>query len=85
MSVTLYICAAGAAFAFFGPTFKCIPGMWHARVLYTIITGKILFKKSRYPLFQPDVLTSRAPIFELDIQMHKTNSSYFADLDESRL
>ncbi|KAF7554436.1 hypothetical protein G7Z17_g2908 [Cylindrodendrum hubeiense] len=86
MNVIVYVCAAGAAAAFFGPTLKCLPGLWHVRILYAVIRRKISCSPAdRQALFKPDILKSRAPLFEIDTQFHKTNSSYFSDLDESRI
>lgn len=37
-----------------------------------------------HPLFMPHVMTTTAPLLEIDHNLHKSNSCYFADLDESR-
>ena len=36
-------------------------------------------------LFQPVVTSSRAPLFECDYNFHKSNSTFFADLDVTRI
>jgi acyl-CoA thioesterase FadM len=36
-------------------------------------------------LFQPIITSSRAPLMEIDYNMHKSNSTYFSDLDISRV
>ena len=40
--------------------------------------------KDSASIFQPVVLSSRAPILECDYNLHKSNSTYFTDLDISR-
>ncbi|RLM00570.1 hypothetical protein CFD26_108183 [Aspergillus turcosus] len=85
MSSILLLCAAGLAVVLFGPNLKCLPGLWHLRILYILIRKNLNPAADRQALFKPHISTSRAPLFEIDIQLHKTNSSYFADLDESRL
>ncbi|KAH8723181.1 hypothetical protein GQ44DRAFT_710724 [Phaeosphaeriaceae sp. PMI808] len=35
-------------------------------------------------LFEPHISTSHTPLFEIDYNMHKSNSTYFSDLDISR-
>ncbi len=41
---------------------------------------------SQHPtLFQPSIVTSRSPAVECDYNLHKSNSTYFADLDVARL
>jgi hypothetical protein len=37
-----------------------------------------------HPLFVPVPITSRTPLFETDYNLHKSNSTYFSDLDISR-
>lgn len=37
-----------------------------------------------HPIFQPVSIFSRSPVLEIDYNFHKSNSTYFADLDESR-
>jgi hypothetical protein len=37
-----------------------------------------------HPVFQPVSIFSRSPLLETDYNLHKSNSTYFADLDESR-
>lgn len=39
---------------------------------------------STHPVFQPVSIFSRSPLLETDYNFHKSNSTYFADLDESR-
>ncbi|KAH6871616.1 hypothetical protein B0T10DRAFT_533462 [Thelonectria olida] len=86
MNAIVCICAAGLAAALFGPTLKCLPGMYHVRTLYAVLVRKAFGKpRDHRTLFKPEIFTSRNPLFEVDVYFHKTNSSYFSDLDESRL
>ncbi|KAK5950181.1 hypothetical protein OHC33_008896 [Knufia fluminis] len=39
---------------------------------------------SSHPLFAPLTISSRTPLLEIDHNIHKSNSTYFSDLDESR-
>lgn len=40
--------------------------------------------KPTHPVFVPCGMTSRTPLLETDYNMHKSNSTYFTDLDVSR-
>lgn len=40
--------------------------------------------KPTHPVFVPSGMTSRTPLLETDYNMHKSNSTYFSDLDVSR-
>lgn len=40
--------------------------------------------KPTHPVFVPYAITSRTPLLETDYNMHKSNSTYFTDLDISR-
>jgi hypothetical protein len=37
-----------------------------------------------HPIFTPVTVTSRSPLFETDYNLHKSNSTYFSDLDIAR-
>lgn len=37
-----------------------------------------------HPVFTPNSVHTRAPLLEMDYNMHKSNSTYFSDLDVSR-
>ncbi|RAL07633.1 acyl-CoA thioesterase [Aspergillus homomorphus CBS 101889] len=39
---------------------------------------------SKHPIFLPLTITSRTPILETDYNLHKSNSTYFSDLDIAR-
>lgn len=40
--------------------------------------------KPTHPVFVPCGITSRTPLLEIDYNLHKSNSTYFTDLDVSR-
>lgn len=67
---------------------KCIPFIWHFRILNgisrTIKTQRPKTPPNYKQLFQPLITTSHVPLMEIDFMMHKTNSSYFADIDVAR-
>lgn len=76
--------------------YKNFPGVWHIRVWYAILYHMIFqppFTPSRAGLhdashlpavFQPTITPSRAPVTECDYNLHKSNSTYFTDLDSTR-
>ncbi|KAF2219201.1 capsule polysaccharide biosynthesis protein [Elsinoe ampelina] len=66
---------------------KSLPFAWTFRVWYTMVTHILLRKPPSYPpssLFSPVVTSSHVSLFETDYNLHKSNSTYFADLDVSR-
>ncbi|KAI1950792.1 hypothetical protein LOZ53_000858 [Ophidiomyces ophidiicola] len=46
--------------------------------------NKTCLEQHLHPIFTPASLTSRAPLWEIDYNMHKSNSTYFSDLDVAR-
>ncbi|KAK4505882.1 hypothetical protein PRZ48_003847 [Zasmidium cellare] len=73
---------AGAALV----NFKNLPGVWHIRVLRGIIY-QIYFQRRPIPpkhLFAPMITQSYNTLYDTDYNFHKSNSTYFADLDVSR-
>ncbi|KAE8352332.1 hypothetical protein BDV28DRAFT_157976 [Aspergillus coremiiformis] len=74
---------------------KNLPLAWHVRILHHIwwnlrrkpqdphISGKPT-GKATHPVFSPYTITSRTPMLETDYNFHKSNSTYFSDLDISR-
>ncbi|RDW58050.1 hypothetical protein BP6252_13461 [Coleophoma cylindrospora] len=70
---------------------KNVPYAWHFRV-WNGILKHCLFSIPRFPsdtpkpstLFLPVITTSHSPVAECDYNLHKSNSTYFADLDVSR-
>lgn len=75
---------------------KCLPFAWHLRLFYTMyhywtnprrvqqFLSAHKQDKTIHPLFQPVSIFSRSPLLETDYNLHKSNSTYFADLDVSR-
>ncbi|KAH7325864.1 hypothetical protein B0I35DRAFT_448885 [Stachybotrys elegans] len=66
---------------------KSVPFSWTFRVFYAIFQHSLLRKPHELgprALFKPLIAKTHAPLFEIDYNLHKTNSSYFADLDISR-
>jgi len=67
---------------------KNIPFIWHMR----IVNAFRFCCKSQRPkvavtheqLFRPLITTTHAPLMEIDFNLHKTNSSYFSDIDIAR-
>ena len=50
----------------------------------TISTTSTKLPGSSHPLFAPLTISTRTPFLEIDHNLHKSNSTYFSDLDESR-
>ncbi|GKZ29535.1 hypothetical protein AbraIFM66950_005372 [Aspergillus brasiliensis] len=70
---------------------KTLPMIWHVRVYrYFFKHGYLITPAVEQParpcteVLEPVSIYSRAPIMELDFNMHKSNSTYFSDLDVSR-
>ncbi|OAL26858.1 hypothetical protein AYO20_09891 [Fonsecaea nubica] len=76
---------------------KSLPLAWHARLFYRMFTNwytearvqrtiksQSELSDSVHPLFEPVSIFSRSPLLETDYNLHKSNSTYFVDLDESR-
>lgn len=73
---------------------KCLPLIWHYRILSPLV--RAAWRKCRYPtllpnlniktptVFLPFITTTYAPLLECDYNLHKSNSTYFTDLDASR-
>ncbi|KAK7962608.1 uncharacterized protein PG986_003433 [Apiospora aurea] len=67
---------------------KNMPFMWHMR----IVNAFRFVCRSQRPrvalgpahIFQPLITSSTAQLMEIDFNLHKTNSSYFSDLDIAR-
>ncbi|GFF95556.1 hypothetical protein IFM53868_08085 [Aspergillus udagawae] len=54
---------------------KCLPFVWHP----------VVVPDSKTPtVFLPSIRSTYAPLFECDYNLHKSNSTYFTDLDASR-
>ncbi|CAL5871087.1 uncharacterized protein PFLUO_LOCUS5333 [Penicillium psychrofluorescens] len=79
---------------------KSLPFVWHFRLLYYCLgnlrlkptapffpKGKPIVDaqgKPTHPVFVSCTVTSRTPLLETDYNLHKSNSTYFTDLDISR-
>ncbi|TDZ15895.1 putative thioesterase atnL [Colletotrichum orbiculare MAFF 240422] len=66
---------------------KNMPFVWTYRVWHAIIFHLFIRKSPRLgprSLFRPIISQSHAPITEIDYNVHKSNSTYFSDLDVSR-
>lgn len=75
---------AAAAFALVN--LKNLPGFWHIRVLRGIFYQLYLQPTPQQPkhLFAPMITSSRNSLYDCDYNFHKSNSTYFADLDVAR-
>ncbi|EPE30635.1 Thioesterase/thiol ester dehydrase-isomerase [Glarea lozoyensis ATCC 20868] len=67
---------------------KSLPLIWHLRIVNAF---RFICKTQRpetpvgpEQLFLPLITTSHAPIMEIDFNGHKSNSSYFSDIDIAR-
>lgn len=67
---------------------KTLPGVWHLRIVRGIYiqthAPAISTQGKKTPLFQYMVTTTRAAPLECDYNGHKSNSTYFSDLDVNR-
>ncbi|BDD59721.1 hypothetical protein MAP00_004915 [Monascus purpureus] len=79
---------------------KNLPLGWHVRLFYCFVRnirwriddpffpkGTALVNaqgKPTHPIFAPYGITSRTPLLETDYNLHKSNSTYFSDLDVAR-
>ncbi|KAM5357367.1 hypothetical protein ACJZ2D_016330 [Fusarium nematophilum] len=67
---------------------KTMPLLWHFRFFWAL-SRRLSRQKAgsqliAHQLLLPSVMTSRSPPTECDLNMHKSNSTYFTDLDISR-
>lgn len=69
---------------------KNVPFAWHYRIFSSVITHFFISKPNIPPalaasaLFTPVITSSRSPLTECDYNLHKSNSTYFSDLDITR-
>lgn len=65
---------------------KNLPFVWHFRVFRAMLYHIYLQPTPMRPdwIFQPLIYTTRTPLAEIDYNLHKSNSTYFTDLDEAR-
>ncbi|GAO17921.1 hypothetical protein UVI_02027000 [Ustilaginoidea virens] len=67
--------------------YRNLPFAWTYRVFYAIVYHNLLRKSpdlTPRALFKPMISETRAPLLELDYNLHKSNSTYFTDLDVAR-
>lgn len=65
---------------------KNLPFVWHIR-FFRALFYHIYLQPTPIPphaLFQPIITSTRTPILEMDYNLHKSNSTYFSDMDISR-
>ncbi|KAF2471459.1 uncharacterized protein BDR25DRAFT_342692 [Lindgomyces ingoldianus] len=65
---------------------KNLPGVWHIR-FFRAFFYQLYLQPTPIPphaLFQPVVTSTRTPLMETDYNIHKSNSTYFSDMDVSR-
>ncbi|KAK1778957.1 hypothetical protein QBC45DRAFT_352230 [Copromyces sp. CBS 386.78] len=72
---------------YMGLSWKNLPFMWHIRVFHAFLLH--LLRRPPSPLtpkslFHPSITSSYTSPLETDYNLHKSNSTYFADLDVSR-
>lgn len=73
---------------------KNLPFVWHLRLLWHLSRNSTQVDRVRrsiprhpgptHPIFAPVSIYSRAPLLETDYNLHKSNSTFFTDLDVSR-
>ncbi|KAI0380192.1 hypothetical protein F5Y04DRAFT_281953 [Hypomontagnella monticulosa] len=67
---------------------KNMPFMWHLRLVnafrFILRTQRPAVPLQPAHIFQPIITTSTAQLMEIDFNMHKSNSSYFSDVDIAR-
>ncbi|KAI1106158.1 hypothetical protein F4804DRAFT_59920 [Jackrogersella minutella] len=67
---------------------KNMPFMWHLRLLnafrFILRTQRSAVPLKPMHIFQPIITSSTAQLMEIDFNMHKSNSSYFSDVDIAR-
>ncbi|EPS40130.1 hypothetical protein H072_6067 [Dactylellina haptotyla CBS 200.50] len=66
---------------------KVVPFFWHSRfwhALYIHLLSRRRILPNPTQLFAPVKIASRSPLYECDFNYHKSNSTYFSDLDIAR-
>ncbi|KAI0178930.1 hypothetical protein GGR52DRAFT_281892 [Hypoxylon sp. FL1284] len=67
---------------------KHMPFIWHLRLVnafrFILRTQRPAVPLGPAHIFQPIITSSTAQLMEIDFNMHKSNSSYFADVDIAR-
>ncbi|KAJ5655888.1 hypothetical protein N7507_007838 [Penicillium longicatenatum] len=70
-------------------SYKNLPWVWHFRFIRTLLTRLFINpvaidQLSPECLFLPAIHRTRSPVSECDYNIHKSNSTYFTDMDISR-
>ncbi|KAI1626472.1 hypothetical protein EDD37DRAFT_349299 [Exophiala viscosa] len=73
---------------------KAIPLVWHFRLFTFLLQSRSWLRPSQVQdgtlvgktpvLFQPLILHSRSPLLEIDYYLHKSNATFFSDVDIAR-
>ncbi|KAH7080108.1 hypothetical protein BKA63DRAFT_464227 [Paraphoma chrysanthemicola] len=66
---------------------KSVLFMWHYRFFRALWKGIRLHQNTAlrlHDVFLPTACTSHVPLLEIDFNLHKSNSTYFSDLDVAR-
>lgn len=64
---------------------KVFPLAFHLRFYYYVFKYFYVFKNLRAKsIFEPTSITTMTPLLEMDFNLHKSNSTYFTDMDISR-
>ncbi|KAF8852928.1 hypothetical protein BDZ45DRAFT_599295 [Acephala macrosclerotiorum] len=67
---------------------KNVPLIWHIRIVnafrFCCRSQRPKVPVTHEQLFRPLITTTHAPLMEIDFNLHKTNSSYFSDIDIAR-
>ncbi|MCJ1389644.1 hypothetical protein MMC18_002501 [Xylographa bjoerkii] len=66
---------------------KGLPFAWHVRIFYGFFQHGYITQPPKDKagiLFQPLITSTRSPALECDYNLHKSNSTYFSDLDVAR-
>ncbi|CZR52546.1 uncharacterized protein PAC_02423 [Phialocephala subalpina] len=67
---------------------KNFPFIWHIRIVnafrFCCRSQRPKVPVTHEELFRPLITTTHAPLMEIDFNLHKTNSSYFSDIDIAR-
>ncbi|RAL06935.1 acyl-CoA thioesterase [Aspergillus homomorphus CBS 101889] len=93
-SLTFNRVLVGAGMLFLFSNVKGLPGVWHYRLFKGLVT-ELVWKRSRQPaplidsqgrprLYSYLVTECANPIIECDYNLHKSNSTFFSDLDINR-
>ncbi|MCJ1282190.1 hypothetical protein MMC26_001513 [Xylographa opegraphella] len=75
------------AIAFLLLNLKSLPLAWHVRIFSGFFQHGFVTRTPKDKaglLFQPLIISTRSPALECDYNLHKSNSTYFSDLDVAR-